>query len=240
MVQFSKAEYQELIGTNITIIDNQHKRRVEFISQIAGIFEMKFIIGECDKDVFKNAKISGLFFNDLEMIDKLFNLNQLFYGVNASIPKLFIIMKTDNIIQSKALKNLLMNGSQYKCTLIFFDGLDNNIQKIGNIKLNMNLLIGNFTGNGIIEESYNLYFTKFPPLSKYRENIRLLDAVFPKKYIMIVKSGKRYLSICDKFKYFEYEFSGKYETIINIGGSDLSVMEFLDKEKDHIGLVIEI
>jgi hypothetical protein len=210
-----------IIGTNVTLIDNNVYRRMILISHLNELFDMKFIIGDRYSDDFKQFKIDGLVFKTLESMNESFDLTTLF-GLKQS--KLFIISDVESILENKIFRSMMVNGSQYGCTIIIFDGLNEKIGTINNIKMNTNILMGSFTDDQITS-SYNLYFTIFPTLEIYKTHIQQLKQLNPSSYISVIKSGKRYYSIDERFKVIDINI----DSIIDADDTDEMVYDKIIK-----------
>ena len=128
----------------------------------------------------------------------------------------------------------MINGSQFNCTVILFDGIDDKIQQINNLKLNINALIGTFDNDTVITKTYELYFTIFPPINIYVTNIQQLKKNNPNNYLYIIKSGKRYYALNEKFKFFNIQF----DSFIDIFDTDEIIINKLDK--NNFSLLVEI
>lgn len=206
-----------IVGTNITLIDNNVYRRMILISHLNELFDMIFIIGDRYLDDFKQFKINGLAFKTLESMSESFDLTTLF-GLKQN--KLIIISDVESILDNKLFGNIMVNGSQYGCTIIIFDGLNEKIGTINNIKMNTNILIGSFTDDQITS-SYDLYFTMFPTLEIYKTQIQQLKLLNPTSYISVIKSGKRYYSIDERFKVIDVNI----DSIIDSNDTDEMVYD---------------
>jgi len=219
----------DLFNSNIALIDNVKERKLDFLAHLKDKFDMKFIIGECDQQIYMEKQINGLFFKNFKIMDDMFSLKDLFKSNLIKKRKLFLITKLDNIIDSKTFKDLLIHGNQYGCTLIIMDGLNGKNNKLKSIKLNINYLVGDFSVENI-QKSYELYFTKFPSLHDIKFHINRVRRFSGSEYILLIKNGRRYLSTAEKFKYFEFQFQNNE---LYIDFENVNEKEILNRIKEN-------
>lgn len=205
----------DIIGTNISMIDDNIYRKIMFISSISNLFDMKFVIGDKYLDDFNQFELDCLRYTNLDELDESFSLSNL---LAIQKNKLFVISDINSVLDSKLFKTMIVNSSQFKCTIIIFDGLDIKLKTINNIKINTNILIGSFSYEQIIS-SYNIYFTMFPTFDIYEKHIMDLKKIKPMNYISVLKSGKRYYSIDERFKIIDIDIN----SIINDTDCDETV-----------------
>jgi hypothetical protein len=220
-----------LVGSNITLIDESNDRKLEFLELLNEYFLMTFIIGAQNQSDFD--KINGLFFKNFNTIDEHFGTS-IFY-TNDHTNKLIIICDASTIHTSKTFHNLLINGPYNGCTVVFFNGLDDDLLFIKNIKLNTNFIISNFANDEMIKKSYNSYFTSSPTFNTFNKYITESRIINENKYFVIIKSGQRYYATHEKFRYIDHEFvsNNKYHNM-----SDNDLIDLLNNNRISLSIII--
>jgi hypothetical protein len=220
---------------NMTLLDNNINRKIIFLEYISQFFDMVFVIGidEGTKNKIKNTKMECIFFRNFMIMDTTFPPKLLF--ANNGDSKLFIIGDVSQASKSRSFSEILINGNTFNSSIVILDGDNKKIEKFKTIKLNINYIISPYILKSTLSKSHELYFTKYPTFESYSNTIKLLKNKIKSdngysmlKYILIVKSGRRYVSFEEKFKFVDLMFSYTCDIDFN---DENEILNNLDENK---------
>ncbi|QKF94421.1 hypothetical protein QKU48_gp0963 [Fadolivirus algeromassiliense] len=190
----------ELYRKVIYFNNNDTSTQLSILKSIDDIYGIKlFIFNNLEqKSIIEQTEINCVKVIGTSVLEKHFDLHCLFGGSLHDIDKLIVIYElTENLLNSKFIKYLLMYGKQYNITTVIlnFYGLT-----LNTVTKHIDAIIFHKCKQEEINSIYDKYFIKYPPYDTFKD---MMLSIQDNEILLYNKNTERYIEALERFNIIE-------------------------------------